>query len=75
MESISHLSSAHQQYFLQWSRMLRLEWEESTSRSRSISDIWCLDPLDREAHGRCYSYLQVRILLLNINELDKIYWF
>lgn len=39
--------------------MLRLEWEENLSRSRSISDIWCVDPSDREAQGQCLSFLQV----------------
>lgn len=78
MERISHLSSAHQQYFLQWSRMLRIEWEESSFRSRSISDIWCLDPLDREAQGRCFSHLQVVsyfevYLSIRIDSIEVLY--
>lgn len=60
-DAISHLSTSHLNYFLEWSKMLRLEWGESHSRSRSISDIWCVDPSDREAQGYCYSYLQVPI--------------
>ena len=42
--------------------MLRLEWDESSNRSRSISEIWCIDPNDRESQGHCLSYLQVLVL-------------
>lgn len=59
--------------------MLRLEFEESQARSRSISDIWCIDPLDREAQGYCISFLQVLLLFFiyqhNVCQFDlkKIY--
>ena len=59
LESVAHLSSEHQNYFIHWSKMLRLESEESRNRSRSMSDIWCMDPVDREAQGNCISFLQV----------------
>jgi hypothetical protein len=64
LESVAHLSSAYQDYFLHWSKMLRLESEESQHRSRSISDIWCIDPVDREAQGNCISFLKVFLLIL-----------
>ena len=43
--------------------MLRLEWEETQSRSRALSDIWCVDPLVRQARGSCLSHLQVEASL------------
>lgn len=43
--------------------MLRLEWQENQTRSRSVSDIWCIDPCAREAQGYCLSYLKVKFFL------------
>lgn len=60
-DTVGHLTALHQNYFLEWSKMLRLEEEESKTRSRSISDIWSFDPLDREAQGTCLSHLQVSL--------------
>lgn len=72
LESVEHLTSAHQNYFLHWSKMLRLEFEESQARSRSISDIWCIDPLDREAQGYCISFLQVENCLASQNPTSEL---
>lgn len=66
MEAIAHLSPAHRRYFLDWSRMLRLEWEETRQRSRgsgTVSDIWCVDPRVRQAQGSCLSHLQVCLFI------------
>ena len=59
-DALKHLSQPHQQYFLKWSLMLRLEYEESVLRKRSLSDIWCVDPRIREASGTCLSHLLVQ---------------
>jgi DNA replication ATP-dependent helicase Dna2 len=58
-DALKHLSQPHQQYFLQWSLMLRLEYEESVLRKRNLSDIWTMEPRIREASGTCLSNLKV----------------
>ncbi len=58
-EWIAHLSPSHQSYFLNWSKMLRFEWEEDRKKFRPLSEIWNIGPRQREAAGYCLSYLQV----------------
>lgn len=58
-DAAAHLSPSHRKYFLEWSRMLRIEWEESQQRNRGVSRIWCVDPKIREAQGSCLSFLKV----------------
>jgi len=77
LESVAHLSESHREYFIQWSRMLRLEWEETIVRSRSLSSIWCIDPRVREEQGHCISHMKVckffvQLLCIFIKDLFNI---
>ncbi|KAK9881525.1 hypothetical protein WA026_016406 [Henosepilachna vigintioctopunctata] len=58
-EMLSHLEEQHLNYFIHWSSLINLEEVECNSSSKLVQEIYRRSPKQREADGRCLSFLKI----------------